>query len=30
MGEGAEVKGRGWVIKTNCIIKTYMFVDKMK
>jgi hypothetical protein len=24
------VKGRGWVIKTNCTIKTYMFVDKMK
>lgn len=30
MGEGAEVKGRGWVIKTNCTIKTYMFVDKGK
>jgi type IV pilus assembly protein PilO len=30
MGEGAEVKGRGWVIKTSCIIKTYMFVDKGK
>ena len=30
MGEGADVKGRGWVIKTNCTIKTYMFVDKMK
>ncbi len=30
MGEGAEVKGRGWVIKTNCTIKTYMFVDKDK
>lgn len=30
MGEGAEIKGRGWVIKTNCIIKTYMFVDKAK
>jgi type IV pilus assembly protein PilO len=30
MGEGAEVKGRGYVIKTNCIIKTYMFVDKSK
>ena len=30
MGEGAEIKGRGWVIKTNCIIKTYMFVDKGK
>jgi type IV pilus assembly protein PilO len=28
MGEGAEMKGRGWVIKTNCVIKTYMFVDK--
>ena len=30
MGEGAEIKGRGWMIKTNCIIKTYMFVDKGK
>jgi len=30
MGEGAEVKGRGYVIKTNCTIKTYMFVDKGK
>jgi type IV pilus assembly protein PilO len=30
MGEGAEVKGRGYVIKTNCIIKTYMFVEKGK
>jgi len=30
MGEGAEIKGRGWVIKTNCTIKTYMFVDKGK
>jgi len=30
MGDGAEVKGRGWVIKTNCTIKTYMFVDKAK
>ncbi|MFH1080694.1 MAG: type 4a pilus biogenesis protein PilO [Pseudomonadota bacterium] len=30
MGEGAGIKGRGWVIKTNCIIKTYMFVDKGK
>ena len=30
MGEGAEIKGRGWVIKTNCIIKTYMFIDKGK
>lgn len=30
MGDGAEIKGRGWVIKTNCIIKTYMFVDKGK
>jgi type IV pilus assembly protein PilO len=30
MGEGAEVKGRGWVIKTSCTIKTYMFVDKIK
>jgi type IV pilus assembly protein PilO len=30
MGEGAEVKGRGYVIKTNCIVKTYMFVDKSK
>ncbi len=30
MGDGADVKGRGYVIKTDCIIKTYMFVDKGK
>ena len=30
MGDGAEVKGRGYVIKTNCVVKTYMFVDKSK
>jgi type IV pilus assembly protein PilO len=30
MSEGADVKGRGWLIKTDCIIKTYMFVDKAK
>ena len=28
MGEGQDVKGRGWTIKTSCIVKTYMFVDK--
>jgi type IV pilus assembly protein PilO len=29
MGEGQDVKGRGWTIKTSCIVKTYMFVDKI-
>jgi type IV pilus assembly protein PilO len=28
MGEAQDVKGRGWTIKTSCIVKTYMFVDK--
>lgn len=28
MGEGQDVMGRGWTIKTSCIVKTYMFVDK--
>jgi type IV pilus assembly protein PilO len=28
MGEGQDVKGRGWILKTSCIVKTYMFVDK--
>lgn len=30
MAEGKDVKGTGFVIKTDCIIKTYMFVDKPK
>ncbi|MCE5262028.1 MAG: type 4a pilus biogenesis protein PilO [Deltaproteobacteria bacterium] len=28
MGEAKNVKGKGWIIRTSCIIKTYMFVDK--
>jgi type IV pilus assembly protein PilO len=28
MGERKDVKGRGYIITTNCTIKTYMFVDK--
>jgi type IV pilus assembly protein PilO len=28
LGDGKDVPGRGRVIKTACIIKTYMFVDK--
>ncbi|OGP85428.1 MAG: hypothetical protein A2V87_08230 [Deltaproteobacteria bacterium RBG_16_58_17] len=28
MGDAQEVKGRGRVIKTSCIVKTYMFVDR--
>lgn len=30
MSEAKDVKGRGWLITTDCIIKTYMFVDKAK
>jgi len=30
MGEGKDAKGRGWAIKTSCIVKTYMFVEKKK
>ena len=30
MGEAKDEKGRGRVIKTSCIVKTYMFVDKKK
>lgn len=30
MAEGKDVKGTGPVVKTDCIIKTYMFVDKPK
>ena len=30
MGESKDVKGSGRVIKTDCVIKTYMFVDKPK
>jgi type IV pilus assembly protein PilO len=28
MGEAKNVKGKGWLIRTSCTIKTYMFVDK--
>jgi type IV pilus assembly protein PilO len=28
MGESTDVKGRGRNVKTSCIIKTYMFVEK--
>jgi type IV pilus assembly protein PilO len=28
MGEAQEVKGRGRIVKTSCMVKTYMFVDK--
>lgn len=28
MGEAKNVKGKGWVVRTSCTIKTYMFVDK--
>ena len=28
MGDAQEVKGRGRIIKTSCIVKTYMFVDR--
>jgi type IV pilus assembly protein PilO len=28
MGEGKDLPGRGWTIKTSCIVKTYMFVDR--
>jgi type IV pilus assembly protein PilO len=29
IGEAQDVKGRGRVVKTSCVVKTYMFVDKM-
>jgi len=28
MGERKDVKGRGYIITTSCIVKTYMFLDK--
>lgn len=28
IGESSDVKGRGRIVKTSCIVKTYMFVDK--
>ena len=28
MGESSEVKGRGRIVKTSCVVNTYMFVDK--
>jgi len=28
MGEGKDVKGRGRLLNTSCVIKTYMFLEK--
>ncbi len=28
IGDRKEVKGKGYIVSTNCIIKTYMFIDK--
>jgi type IV pilus assembly protein PilO len=28
IGESSDVKGRGRIVKTSCIVKTYVFVDK--
>jgi type IV pilus assembly protein PilO len=28
MGDSQDVKGQGWTIRTSCIVKTYMFLDK--
>ena len=28
IGDAQEVKGRGRIVKTSCMVKTYMFVDK--
>jgi len=28
VGDAKEVKGRGYIVNTSCLIKTYMFVDK--
>jgi len=30
MGDRKDIKGRGYLITTSCIVKTYMFVDKNK
>lgn len=28
MGDARDVKGKGWIVRTSCTVKTYMFVDK--
>jgi type IV pilus assembly protein PilO len=28
MGDAKDVKGKGLIVRTSCIVKTYMFVDK--
>lgn len=28
MSEAKNVKGKGWIVRTSCTVKTYMFVDK--
>ena len=28
MGDAKDVKGKGWIVRTSCTVKTYMFVDR--
>jgi len=28
MADAKEVRGRGWVVRTSCTVKTYMFVER--
>jgi type IV pilus assembly protein PilO len=30
MGDRKEIKGRGYLITSSCMVKTYMFIDKEK
>ena len=30
MGDRKEIKGRGYLITSSCVVKTYMFIDKEK
>jgi type IV pilus assembly protein PilO len=30
ISDGANIKGKGWTVKTDCTIKTYMFLEKGK
>ena len=30
MADAKDVKGKGWIVRTSCTVKTYMFVDRKR
>jgi type IV pilus assembly protein PilO len=30
MADAKDVRGKGWIVRTSCTVKTYMFVDRKR